>query len=408
MKPIYIAFLLFLTFGFCSVSASAQISINANSFSYTENFNTLGTPINPISITLPGWQIVETGSGGNADNKYGNSNGNTATGDTYSFGAQNNTERALGSLQSNSVAPIFGVAFTNNTGNDITSFTVQYTGEQWRIGSPSFHIDSLIFQYSLTATGVGGTSSSWVTVNSLIFSSVVTSASSANALNGNNNTASLSGTVSVNIPAGTTFRMRWVDANITGADDALAIDGFTASFVAASPLVTIAATGIPACTGSNVNFTATVPAGTPTLQWRVNGQPVPGANTASFTYTSWTAGDIVDLFVTPSGGTAYATNAITIVADTNRIWTGLAGDNLWSTANNWSCNTIPTASDNVSIPATASVIVTEPSDCLNLTIVTGGAISFSGTNSPQLHVHAALANDGTINTADGTLQVDQP
>jgi hypothetical protein len=38
------------------------------------------------------------------------------TGDTYSFGAASNTERAFGGLQSGSLNPTIGAAFTNNTG----------------------------------------------------------------------------------------------------------------------------------------------------------------------------------------------------------------------------------------------------------------------------------------------------
>jgi len=108
----------------------AQLSLTTNS--YNENFNTLAN--SGTSSTMPtGWLFSETGSGANT--LYTAGTGSNNDGDTYSFGALSSSERALGGLQSGSLNPTFGAGFTNNTGGTITSLTISYTGEQWRLGT---------------------------------------------------------------------------------------------------------------------------------------------------------------------------------------------------------------------------------------------------------------------------------
>ena len=66
---------------------------------------------------------------------YAASTGSSTAGDTYSFGASANTERAFGALLSGTLTPTIGAAFTNNTGSQITSLDIDYVGEQWRLGT---------------------------------------------------------------------------------------------------------------------------------------------------------------------------------------------------------------------------------------------------------------------------------
>ncbi len=191
--------------------------------SYSENFDSLANT--GTSSTLPlEWVSSETGT--NANTIYTAGTGSSNAGDTYSFGAAGSTERALGGLQSGSLIPSFGTSFTNNTGSPITSLTVSYTGEQWRLGTVG-RADRLDFQYSLDAASLS--TGTWVDVDTLDFSSPVTTGT-VGALDGNANSTPVSATISgLNIPAGATFWFRWQDFNASGSDDGLAIDNFSIS-----------------------------------------------------------------------------------------------------------------------------------------------------------------------------------
>ena len=207
--------------------------------SYLENFDTLAST--GASITLPSeWLIAESGTNANAS--YTAGTGSSNTGDTYSFGLAGSTERALGGLRSGALIPLFGTSFTNAIGNPITSLTVDYLGEQWRLGTLGRE-DRLDFQYSLDATSL--TTGTWVDVDALDFRAPVTTGT-VGLLNGNVNSTNISAVISgLNISAGSTFWFRWQDFDATGADDGLAIDNFSLSTSvtppATTPAVTIAA-----------------------------------------------------------------------------------------------------------------------------------------------------------------------
>ncbi len=227
-KTIFAASLLLLLITY----TTAQVSITNTGTPYTQDFNTLA--VTGTSSTLPqGWLLSESGTGANGT--YSADNGTTATGNTYSYGATGNGERALGALQSGSVTPLNGVAFTNNAGVVITTLTITYTGEQWRAGVTGRTTpDTLNFQYSTDATAL--TNGTWIDQDNLDFTSPAAGAS-AGALDGNaaanrsNRSFIITG---LNIPAGATFFLRWADANITGADDGLAIDDLSITFNAAT------------------------------------------------------------------------------------------------------------------------------------------------------------------------------
>jgi len=196
------------------------MAINFNG-SYSQDFDTLATA-GSSSILPADWLILETGT--NANSTYTAGTGSSNTGDTYSFGASGSSERALGGLQSGSLIPSFGTSFTNNTGAAITSLTVSYQGEQWRLGSAG-RADRLDFQYSLDATSLSA--GTWLDVDSLDFSSSTT-AIPLGVLDGNTNSGLINTTISgINILAGATFWFRWQDFNASGADDGLAIDNFS-------------------------------------------------------------------------------------------------------------------------------------------------------------------------------------
>ncbi|WP_395702671.1 endonuclease/exonuclease/phosphatase family protein [Aquabacterium sp.] len=238
------------------------MAISLTGTPYTQNFDTLAS--SGTSSSLPGgWAFVETGT--NANGLYTAGTGSGNAGDTYSFGAAGSTERALGTLRSGSVVPTLGASFTNDSGDTITSLTISYTGEQWRLGATSrVTADRLDFQASLDATALNN--GSWADVDALDFNAPITSGT-IGALNGNAaaNSASVSTTLTgLSIAPGTTFWIRWSDVDVSGADDGLAIDNFTISTVTTTPATTVslsvsAANALEA-SGNVITVTATASA----------------------------------------------------------------------------------------------------------------------------------------------------
>src|SRR5215217_7152077 len=85
--------------------AAGSISLTAINTPASENFTTLA--LTGTSSAVPnGWDFSETGT--NANTTYTAGTGSGTAGDTYSFGAASNTERAFGGLQSGSLIPTIG------------------------------------------------------------------------------------------------------------------------------------------------------------------------------------------------------------------------------------------------------------------------------------------------------------
>lgn len=195
---------------------AGPVSLGASG--YLQNFDTLAaTAGSTTNDTLPtGWVISETGGGARDNDLYGVDTGSSNAGDIYSYGAAGSNERALGSLRSGSLVPLFGVEFINNTGATITALDIAFTGELWRLGATG-RADRLDFQYSASATAL--TSGSYVEFDALDFETPDSTQSSATALS-----ATITG---LNIAAGSSFWLRWSDHNISGFEDGLAIDDFS-------------------------------------------------------------------------------------------------------------------------------------------------------------------------------------
>jgi len=263
MKKLLFGFSMFLGL----ITNAQSYSLTGNNPSYSQDFNSLDTSSTVFSSNLPtGWSILEVGT--NSNNQYRGGFGNSTTGDTYSFGSTNNSDRSIGGLASNSLTPHFGIKFTNNTGSTITSLSVSYKGEQWRVGNTAQHVDSLVFLYSTTATNVNDTAATtnWNTVSTLLFQSVQQTATTAGALDGNlaANYATISSSIPVSIPAGSSIVIKWIDKNISGNDDGLAVDDLNINFttsgsgtVSYNPFAT---TFTPSNGATNVATTATISA----------------------------------------------------------------------------------------------------------------------------------------------------
>jgi hypothetical protein len=247
MKKIILALLAITTVGI----AHAQTPVSITGTTYTQNFNSLDTTSTPSSNLPAGWSIYEKGTSAAVDQKYKAGTGSSNAGDTYSYGLSGN-DRALGSLCSSTNKPRYGVGFTNNTGSTITSLAISYTGEQWRSGDIAAVPDSLILEYSTTATAINDTLSSWSQNYALMFNSVITNLSNT-ALDGNlpANRIAKNGTINVTIPNGATIFLRWDDISIAGSDDGLAIDDLNITFgtaVVSQPLM-VSTTPIDNATG---------------------------------------------------------------------------------------------------------------------------------------------------------------
>ena len=213
-----------------ALSANAQVLLTGTNPTYAQDFNTLSTTAGSTTnnLTITGWALAEVRA--NANQQYRVGDGSANAGDVYSFGTGTNTDRCLGGLASGSLLPRFGVTFLNNTGNAITSITVGFRGEQWRRGNTTAgNKDSLYFAYSTNASSVADTLATWTNVSSLLFTSINTT-TTAGPLDGNTVNTNLTGTLTVNIPAGNKIHFRWLDPNIGGNDDGLGIDDFAAAF----------------------------------------------------------------------------------------------------------------------------------------------------------------------------------
>ena len=247
---------------------SAQVSLTALGSSYTQDFSALANTGTTNTTVPAGWAFLETGTSSNTT--YAASTGSDNGGNTYSYGASGNTERAFGGLQSGSVIPSLGAAFTNNTGATIDALAIAFTGEQWRIGNTSAaRDDRLEFEYSTDATSLS--TGTWTAVTALNFSNPIKTAATASALDGNaaaNRTAVSASVTGLTIANGTTFWIRWKDLNASGADDGLAIDDFslTPTGVVPLPQLTIDDVSVgegPAASTTTASFTVSLSAPAP-------------------------------------------------------------------------------------------------------------------------------------------------
>ena len=257
---------LFATVIFFVNALHAQVSLTATP--YTQNFNTLAKT--GTASTLPsGWLLLETGT--NANLTYTAGTGSSTSGDTYSFGLDAADDRALGTVQSGSLIPSIGVAFTNTTGGAVSSLKISYVGEQWRLGATA-RADRLDFQYSTDATSLA--TGTWINADQLDFTGPITTGT-LGALDGTiaANTTAINFTITgLNIGNGATFYLRWSDFNATGADDGLGIDDFSIEAISAgadntAPTISSLspannATGINTSTSLVLNFSEPIAKGT--------------------------------------------------------------------------------------------------------------------------------------------------
>ena len=212
--------------------------------------DTASPTVNQISIE--GWYLYHpidqgaAGEGGtNQHQRMRIGAGGANTGAFMSYGAASSTDRALGSLASNTLenaasSQFIGLRLTNNTGSRLTSFTLSYFGEEWRDGGAATpNAQSLSFGYKLTPSGAGPAlqDSGFTAVSTLNFTSPVFANTGAGAaVNGNTVGRVGIGPITVSDiqwDSGTDLWLRWSDLNDAGNDHGLAVDDL--NFTAATP-----------------------------------------------------------------------------------------------------------------------------------------------------------------------------
>lgn len=225
-----------------SIEVSAPPAIALSSGSYTQRFDSLSSSggSNPWkdNATLVGWYAAKSALPSNITT-YVASDGSDNAGALYSFGSTASSERALGSIASDSVGIIsYGLSFTNDTGGSISNLTITYTGERWRGAT---FVNTLTFWYRVSDFALTNPEpnsvTNWVEVPDLSFSSPSLHAS--NALDGNQATnrnffASIP-VPGLSVSPGQTVFFRWRDLNDSSADQGLAVDDVIVSVSAAAP-----------------------------------------------------------------------------------------------------------------------------------------------------------------------------
>jgi hypothetical protein len=156
------------------------------------------------------------------------STGSSTGGANYNFGSAGSTDRALGSLASGSLQRDTEARFINASGSNIVSFSIDYTGEQWRQGGASAVNNDLVLQFSTTGT-------TFAAMGSQFNFSTPYPTGTAGALDGNAATNRVTGIGGVFFPAVTitnaeVFYLRWVDADNTSNDHGIAVDDLSVTF----------------------------------------------------------------------------------------------------------------------------------------------------------------------------------
>jgi len=192
---------------------------------------------------------LQTEGGFNGHQRFRNGSGSSGTGSFYSFGASGSTERALGDVGANTLAPdgqtgndagnlYLALRLSNNSGQTLDSFTLNFTGEQWRDSGTSTP-ETMALGWSTTAAAVSDPSALFNNVAALAWTSPTATATAA-ALDGNaaaNRVVLAPVTVTgLNWLPGTDLWLRWTDPQLSGkTDEGMAIDDLSFSADIAVP-----------------------------------------------------------------------------------------------------------------------------------------------------------------------------
>lgn len=291
---------------------------------YVQSFDSLpatGTFTWANDSTLPGWSAADsTGAinttGRTLSGTISNSNVLTISNPNdltlSSVGVDGSNERALAYHTRLIDAPThLGLAFDNNSGSEITSFSLAYSAEQWK-ESGSIRNLTVTVQYRVGATlSHLHSSGGWTTLPGLGFSTLNGSAP--------NSTNLSAADIPVSIPTGTSLWVRWVFTNnatapSTTSHDILGIDNVsfsaaTGTPVDSAPAITTQPVSQTVSVGGSVTFSATASGQpTPTFQWFKGVNSILGATSASYTINPVALTDAGDYSVTATNQLNSATS----------------------------------------------------------------------------------------------------
>lgn len=231
--------------------SQGQVLLSGGTYSMNFDFPNLEQSNNPNTnwvnnSDILGW-YAETSFG--VVTNYRVSSGGVNNGSVYSLGTSASAERALGAIPSGTYNGVtYGLRMVNNTASTIDSFTVGYTGEQWRNGGPAGSLlNTLAFSYRTDSLAITSpdwaNAGTWTAVTALDFISPITSTTAA-ALDGNlpANRVVLGATISgLFLTPGQEIFFRWYDINDVSNDHALAVDDLGVSYTTVVPEPTTAA-----------------------------------------------------------------------------------------------------------------------------------------------------------------------
>ena len=210
-------------------SGATGNQVNVGS-AYTQDFNSLpssGTLTWSDNSSIAGWYVTDEKNSGSVNIVAGT--GSSNVGNSYSFGSSTSSERAMGYLGSGS-QDYYNCALrmVNNTGAAIQSFSVSFTGEQWRCGGNSGNNNNKLeffYQVGSSISMPTRSLSGWTAESNLNFSPPIRS-SGTTALNGNNSSArsAKSHSFNVTVAHGSEIYFLWHGGDGAGSDAGLAID----------------------------------------------------------------------------------------------------------------------------------------------------------------------------------------
>ena len=210
-----------------TVNARAQFTLTGTT--YTQNFDALtstGTSTSTLDLGSTWYAGTGTGALSPANNQtVVAGTGSSATGGNYNFGLTAAGDRALGSLASAGNQRDTEARFSNGLSLPIGSLTISYTGEQWRNGGTTSVDNALILQYSTNG-------STWTNLGNAFDFHTPIDSGTAGALNGNLAANRVTGIGGAYVPGsqiapGSTFYLRWADADDAFSDHGIAIDDFS-------------------------------------------------------------------------------------------------------------------------------------------------------------------------------------
>ena len=272
--------------------------LNSCNQTYTEYFNTLstgpgGTPISGVT----GWHSLNP-------NFRGADNGSLVSWGPRNYCSVNSMDYSLGSFNDNGTN-LIGLVLQNNTGAPITSFTITYTGEQWRRGDNGLNPNKLTFEYRTSdisannpryINAIGNALTG--TLTALDFTApqnapggLCGAQNNGIALDGNlsANRRTMTGTITLATPLGVgdQILLRWRDINYNCADHGLSIDDVKITFTTSSPTPGTIVSTKNVCEGATYQFqiNGVIGAVTVTLPDGTSSTLNPIGNTNIFNYT---------------------------------------------------------------------------------------------------------------------------